>query len=100
VAKTLGEFFGALSNEVAKEVGFKAQPKPFDGIEIGAVAWQEMDFELRPIESLSFMPTGVIDDEQSALGVQRRKLFGQMIQVTLKDSRYRLHQRSSPSILR
>ena len=48
--KTLGEFLGALSDEVAKEVGFEAQPKPFDGIEIGAVARQVMNLEVMPVE--------------------------------------------------
>jgi hypothetical protein len=50
VRKTLGEFLGALSDEVAKEVGFEAQPKPFDGIEIGAVARQVMNLEVMPVE--------------------------------------------------
>jgi hypothetical protein len=85
VAKTLSEFFGTLRNEVAKEVNFEAQPKPFDGIEIGAVAWQEMNLEVMPIETLSFMPAGVVDNEQSAFGFQRRDLFGQVIEVILKD---------------
>jgi hypothetical protein len=38
-----------------------------------------------PIESLSFMPAGVIDDEQSAFGFQRGYLFGQVIEEILKD---------------
>jgi hypothetical protein len=38
-----------------------------------------------PIESLSFMPTGVVDDEQSAFGVQRRDFLGQKIEIILED---------------
>jgi hypothetical protein len=30
---------------------------------------------------LSFMPAGIVEDEQPAFGVQRRDLFGQMIEV-------------------
>ena len=33
MTKTLGKLLGALSNEVAKEVDFEAQPEPFDWIE-------------------------------------------------------------------
>ena len=64
MTKTLGEFLGALSDEVAKEVGFEAQPKPFDGIEIGAVARQVMNLEVMPVESLGFVPTGVVNDDR------------------------------------
>ena len=85
MAKTLGEFLGALSDEVAKEVGFEAQPKPFDGIEIGAVARQVMNLEVMPVESLGFVPTGVVNDEQSAFGVYGGYFLGQMIEAILED---------------
>ena len=49
MTKTLGEYIGALSDEVAEEVGFEAQPKPFEGIEIGAVARQVMHLEVVPL---------------------------------------------------
>ena len=71
MTKTLGKLLGALSNKVAKEVDFEAQPKPFDWIEIGALAWQVVNLEVVPIQSLSFVPTGVVNDEQSTFGVQR-----------------------------
>ena len=85
MTKTLGKLLGALSNEVAKEVDFEAQPEPFDWIEIGAVAWQVVNLEVVPIQSLSFVPTGIVNDEQSTLGVQRGNLFGQEIEVILED---------------
>ena len=83
--KTLGKLLGALSDEVAKEVDFEAQPESFDRIEIGAVAWQVVNLEVVPMQSLGFMPTGVVNDEQSAFGVQRGNLFCQKIEVILKD---------------
>ena len=51
MTKTLGKLLGALSNEVAKEVDFEAQPEPFDWIEIGAVAWQVVNLEVVPMQS-------------------------------------------------
>ena len=83
--KTLGKLLGALSNEVAKEVDFEAQPEPFDWIEIGAIAWQVVNLEVVPIQSLSFVPTGVVNDEQSTFGVQRGNLFCQEIEVILEN---------------
>jgi hypothetical protein len=71
MTKALGEFIGALSDEVAKEVGFETWPEPFNGIKIGAVARQIMNLEVMPIQSLGFVPTGVINDEQSTFGVRR-----------------------------
>ena len=85
MTKTLGKLLGTLSNEVAKEVDFEAQPEPFDGIEIGAVAWQVVNLEVVPIESLGFVPSGVVHDEQSTFGVHRGNLFCQKIQVILED---------------
>jgi hypothetical protein len=54
VTKPLGALLGTFSDEVAKGVGFKMRPEPFDGIEIGLVARQEMELEVMPIQSLSF----------------------------------------------
>ena len=85
MTKTLGKLLGALSNEVAKKVDFEAQPEPFDRIEIGAVAWQVMNLEVVPIQSLSFVPTGVVNDEQSTFAVHRGNLFCQEIEVILED---------------
>ena len=85
MTKTLGEFLGVLGDEVAKEVGFEAQPKPFDGIEIGAVARQVMNLEVMPVESLGFVPTGVVNDEESAFGVYCGYLLGEMIEAILED---------------
>ena len=85
MTKTLGKLLGALSNEVAKEVDFEAQPEPFDWIEIGAVAWQVVNLEVVPIQSLRFVPTGVVNDEQSTFGVPRGNLFCQEIEVILED---------------
>ena len=82
MTKALGKLLGALSNEVAKEVDFKA---PFDWIEIGTVAWQVVDLEVVPIQSLGFVPTGVVNDEQSTFGVQRGNLFCQEIEVMLEN---------------
>ena len=86
MTKTLGKLLGALSNKVAKEVDFEAQPEPFDWIEIGALAWQVVNLEVVPIQSLSFVPTGVVNDEQSTFGVQRGNLFCQEIEVIWKTS--------------
>ena len=44
-----------------------------------------MDLEVMPIQSLGFVPTGVINDEQSAFGVHSGYLLGQMIKVILED---------------
>ena len=85
MTKTLGKLLGALSNEVAEEVDFEAQPEPFDRIEIGAVAWQVVNLEVVPIQSLSFVPTGVVNDEQPAFGVRCGYLLGEMIEVILED---------------
>ena len=85
MTKTLGKLLGALSNKVAKEVDFEAQPEPFDWIEIGALAWQVVNFEVVQIQSLSFVRTGVVNDEQSTFGVQRGNLFCQEIEVILED---------------
>jgi hypothetical protein len=85
VTKALGKLLGTLSNEVAKEVDFEAQPEPFDWIEIGAVAWQVMNLEVVPIQSLGFVPTGVVNDEQSTFGVHRGNLLCQKIKVILED---------------
>ena len=62
-----------------------AQRKPFDGIEIGAVARQVMNLEVMPVESLGFVPTGVVNDEQSAFGVYCGYLLGEMIEAILED---------------
>ena len=62
-----------------KKSALRRNQSLFDGIEIGAVAWQVMNFEMMPIQSLSFMPTGIVDDEQSAFGIQRGDFLGQII---------------------
>ena len=38
VTKPLDELLGAFGDEVAKEVGFEAQPEPLNAITIGTVA--------------------------------------------------------------
>ncbi len=98
MTKTLGKLLGALRNEVAKEVDFEAQPEPFDWIEIGAVAWQVVNLEVVPIQSLGFVPTGVVNDEQSTFGVQRRESLLPRNRGNTGRHRYRLHQKSSCSI--
>ena len=61
MTKTLGKLLGALSDKVVKEVDFEAQPEPFDWIEIGALAWQVINLEVVQIQSLSSVPTGVVN---------------------------------------
>ena len=82
--KTLGQCSGS-SNEVTKEVDFEAQPEPFDRIEIRAVARQVVNLEVVPIQSLGFVPTGVVNDEQSLFAVHRGNLLCQEIEVILED---------------
>ena len=48
MAKPPGEFLGVARVEVAKEVGLEAQPEPFDGIEIRAVARQKLNLKMMP----------------------------------------------------
>ena len=59
--------------------------EPFDGVKIGAIAWQKMDLEVMPIESLSLVPAGVIDDEHSTFDTLLWNLLGQIIEVKLED---------------
>jgi hypothetical protein len=44
-----------------------------------------MDLEVMPVESLGFVPTGVVNDEQSAFGVHSGYFLGQIIEVILED---------------
>ena len=65
------------------KLGFgRANPR---GIEIGAVARQVMKLEVMPVESLRFVPTGVVNDEESAFGVYCGYLLGELIEAILED---------------
>ena len=38
-----------------------------------------------PMESIGFVPRGIVEDEQPAYAVQRRDGLGEMIKVALED---------------
>ena len=49
------------------------------------MAWEEVDLEVVPIESLGFVPACVVNDEYAAFGVHSGDLFGLKIEVILED---------------
>jgi hypothetical protein len=84
-AKPRGQLLGSAGDPVAEVVGFEAQPKSFDRIEVGAVAGEEFHLEMMPLQPGGFVPGGVVEDEDAPFTKIGRDAFGEVIEEALED---------------
>lgn len=72
-AETINENGSSLIGvEVGKLVGFESQPETFDGIEVGTVGREELVIDVMEVQAIDFVPTGVIEDEDTTFAGERR----------------------------
>ena len=63
-AKPLSQFCRGASDEISEPISLEPQPQPFNGIEVGRIARQELHFKVMPVQPAGFMPGGVVQDQQ------------------------------------
>ena len=74
----------SLGDPAVGPVGLQAQPKAFNGIEVGRSGWQINRLEVMPVEPLDLVPGGVVNHQQGAATGHGSVLLGQGVEEGLE----------------
>jgi hypothetical protein len=83
--ESVDEFLRRACDEIGEKIGLQAQPEPFDGIEVRAVAGQELAGEVVPVQPCRFVSGSVVEDEHVALSRLGRHGFGEFVEEALEN---------------